>query len=106
MIGRRARAEWEAVTSHVDALLREYRSKSVESLRALPDYETLPGFRVGDHEWLIYTQVARLKDGSVSFAIIASRECWFARLAGGNGFVMDASGQSRDLTIEERRDLT
>lgn len=106
MIGRRSKAEWAAVASHVESLLRAYRSQSVEMLRALPIHESLPEFHAGDRAWGLYTEAASLKDGGVSLGLIAWRESWFGRWTWADGFVMDANGQTRDLTIEERRDLT
>ena len=106
MIGRRSGVERAAFASHVESLLRAYRNQSVEMLRALPTHESLPEFRAGDRVWGVYTDAANLDDGGVSFGIVAWRESWFGRWTWADGFVMDASGMTRDLTGEERRDLT
>jgi hypothetical protein len=106
-VSSRGRAsKWAAVEAHVQAVLREYRGMTVEALRALPPNLSLPDFTDERYTWLIYMQNTGLKDGGAFVSVCASRETFWARLAFGDGFVMDANGQTRDLTNAERRDLT
>lgn len=99
-------SKWAAVEAHVQSLLREYRGMTVEALRALPPCPTLPEFADERYTWQIYMQNANLEDGGVFVSVCASRETFWARLAFGDGFVMDANGLTRDLTKDEQRDLT
>lgn len=79
---------------------------TVEALRALPPYLSLPDFTDERYTWLIYMENTNLEDGGAFVSVCASRETFWVRLAFGDGFVMDADGLTRDLTKDERRDLT
>jgi hypothetical protein len=105
-VSSRGRAsKWAAVEAHVQAVLREYRGMTVEALRALPPNLSLPDFTDERYTWLIYMQNTNMEDGGAFVSVCASREA-FLRWTWADGFVMDADGQTRDLTKEERRDLT
>lgn len=91
--------------AHVEETLRQYRSRPVAELRALPPHGSLPEFRVGKKVWTVSFESTNLGDGGVFLSIAASREV-FLRWTYASGFVMDPSGHARDLTHAERCDLT
>lgn len=91
--------------AHVEETLRQYRSRPIAELRALPPHGSLPEYRAGKKVWSVYFESANLSDGGVFLSIAASREV-FLRRTYANGFFMDANGHTRDLTREERCDLT
>lgn len=92
--------------AHVTELLREYRGRSVSALRAMPPHEAHSVFSVGKRSWLISTEITDIDDGGVIFSLYASRQGFFVDWMYADGFVMNANGYARDLSREERRDLT